>query len=60
MVDKRSLALAFILFLTILAFISIGFIEPIAQDSSYHNFADGREIYNISNFWNVVSNNPNC
>jgi len=34
------------------------FIEPIAQDLNYHNFADSRTIYSVSNFWNVVSNIP--
>ncbi len=31
---------------------------PIAQDVSYHLFADTREIWNIRNFWNVVSSIP--
>jgi len=34
------------------------FVNPIAQDLSYHNFADKREIWAISNFWNVLSNLP--
>lgn len=33
-------------------------VEPIPQESNYHNFADSREIWSISNFWNVVSNLP--
>lgn len=32
------------------------FLEPIAQDLSYHQFKDQRTIFNLSNFWNVVSN----
>jgi len=31
---------------------------PLAQDLHYHDFADGREILGIPNFWNVVSNFP--
>ncbi len=31
---------------------------PMAQDQSYHHFADGRELLGIANFWNVVSNLP--
>jgi len=34
------------------------FVPRIAQDESYHDFADGREIAGIPNFWNVVSNLP--
>ena len=31
---------------------------PIAQDQSYHFFADNRAFWSIANFWNVVSNLP--
>ncbi len=34
------------------------FTPPIVQDQSYHAFADGRTIWGIPNFWNVVSNLP--
>ncbi len=33
-------------------------IPPIAQDQSYHQFADQRVLLGIPNFWNVVSNIP--
>jgi hypothetical protein len=33
-------------------------LPPIAQDQSYHQFADQRTIFGIPNFWNVVSNFP--
>ena len=37
--------------------ILLTFIEPpIAQDPSYHNFADQRTIWGIPNFYNVISN----
>jgi len=32
------------------------FVDPIAQDAAYHQFADTRRILGIPNFWNVVSN----
>jgi len=32
--------------------------DPISQDISYHSFSDTRELFSISNFWNVVSNLP--
>ena len=31
---------------------------PIAQDPTYHEFADVRTLHGIPNFWNVVSNLP--
>jgi Ceramidase len=34
------------------------FVPPIAQDQTYHSFADSRTIWGIPNFWNVVSNLP--
>jgi hypothetical protein len=33
-------------------------VPPIAQDETYHLFADGRALCGIPNFWNVVSNLP--
>jgi hypothetical protein len=33
-------------------------LPPIAQDQAYHQFADQRAIFDIPNFWNVVSNLP--
>ena len=33
-------------------------LPPIAQDQSYHQFADQRTLLGIPNFWNVVSNLP--
>lgn len=32
--------------------------DPIPQDPHYHCFADGRTLYGIPNFWNVISNLP--
>lgn len=34
------------------------FVPPIPQDPAYHEFADGRAILGIANFWNVMSNVP--
>jgi len=32
------------------------FVPPIAQDPTYHQFADTRRLFGIPNFWNVVTN----
>src|SRR5262245_56279685 len=31
---------------------------PLAQDPSYHDFADQRTLFGVPHFWNVVSNVP--
>ena len=50
--------LHFLLALT-LPVLVLTFIEPpIAQDPSYHNFADQRLVWGVPNFFNVVSNAP--
>ena len=33
-------------------------LEPIAQDPEYHLFTDQRTVFNIPNFWNVISSLP--
>lgn len=40
------------------AAVLLAFLPPIAQDESYHAFADQRTIWAVPNFWNVVSNFP--
>ena len=50
--------LKIILAITVVAIVAIASIDPIAQDPAYHNFADRRRIFNIANFFNVLSNLP--
>ncbi len=38
--------------------IAIFFMQPIAQDQTYHQFSDQNTLLFIPNFWNVVSNLP--
>ncbi|MBU0482953.1 MAG: ceramidase [Proteobacteria bacterium] len=33
-------------------------LDPIAQDTSYHDFVDFRKMFGVSNFWNFISNLP--
>jgi len=47
-----------ILILAVLVAIGLLMAGPIPQDTGYHNFADGRTIWGLPNFWNVVSNIP--
>ncbi len=47
----------FLSWLVILGSIALAFyVAPIPQDPSYHNFSDQRELFNIVNFYDVVSN----
>jgi hypothetical protein len=47
---------AAILLLSAAAVVLIFLMDPIPQDRSYHLFADTRKIFDIRNFFNVVSN----
>jgi ceramidase len=42
----------------ILSLVGLFLLPPIAQDQTYHEFADQRTIFGIPNFWNVISNFP--
>lgn len=52
---KKHHVLLFISFFGILITL---FIAPIAQNPSYHAFADQRASMSIPNFWNIISNIP--
>ncbi|RZA04973.1 MAG: alkaline phytoceramidase [Moraxellaceae bacterium] len=54
--EKKKISLWLIVLITIAALVAIGFVPPIAQSADYHNFADSRQLFNINNFWNVISN----
>ncbi len=60
MLRKQSLSVKVsILFgITLLAVLGIATVPAIAQEQSYHHFADQRTVLGIPNFWNVVSNIP--
>ncbi|MDI1276950.1 ceramidase domain-containing protein [Methylobacter sp.] len=50
--------LKIILAIIIVAIIAVFSIAPIAQQPDDHNFADRRSLFNIANFFNVLSNLP--
>lgn len=43
---------------SLVAIVAMFFVAPIAQDLSYHQFADQQTLFSIPHFWNVVSNLP--
>jgi len=47
------------IYITLIIGILVALIIPaIPQDPEYHNFADQRQMFGISHFWNVISNLP--
>jgi hypothetical protein len=48
--------LQIILAIIAVAIIAVFFFPPLAQDLSYHQFADDRVVSGVNNFWNVASN----
>jgi Ceramidase len=44
--------------IAIVAGIGALFVDPIAQNLSYHLFVDQRKVFGLPNFWNVISNAP--
>ena len=55
---KTRVRVLAILGATALTIIAIALMPRIQQDESYHNFADLRSMFGISNFLNVISNVP--
>ena len=47
-----------LLLFSLIVVAAVFWIEPIPQDLAYHQFADGRSVFSIANFWNVMSNLP--
>ncbi|MEE8365543.1 MAG: alkaline phytoceramidase [Gammaproteobacteria bacterium] len=48
--------ISLLLGISLVAIVAVFYIEPIAQDLQYHQFADQRIFWNIPNTWNVLSN----
>ena len=55
---KNSRPVLVFLVLMIASLVGLLLLPPIAQDQSYHDFADQRTFLGIPHFWNVVSNFP--
>lgn len=57
--EKRTKTGSIVLILAgIIASVFIALNDPIAQNICYHDFSDQHRIFDIPNFWNVVSNFP--
>ncbi len=53
--DNKSIASTVIALVFITGIVGVLFMDPIAQDAGYHQFADQRAVFNIPGFWNAVS-----
>jgi len=53
---KFHYKLIFLFCITVICIAIVFTIKPIAQDIEYHNFIDSSSIFNIPNFYNVISN----
>lgn len=56
--ERKNIGIALMYLVFISGLVGILLHEPIAQDNSYHSFADQRMMLNIPNFLNVISNIP--
>jgi len=57
-IAKEKRPLFALLGLMVVSLAILPLLPPIAQDPSYHQFADQRTLLGIPNFWNVISNLP--
>lgn len=55
---KKKLGYFLLIISGIVAIIALIISKPIIQDETYHHFSDGKTIFGIPNFWNVMSNLP--
>jgi len=53
---SRNVKLKILQLITIVVLVTVFFMEPIAQDTRYHQFVDTYTKMGISNAWNVLSN----
>lgn len=58
MMMSRRMKLTILQVITFAIFVTVFFLEPMAQDVSYHQFADVQTEMGIPNAWNVLSNFP--
>lgn len=58
MLSNNKIRYVILFFITFVAIVLLCISGPISQDQQYHLFADDREIIDIPNFWNVISNIP--
>ena len=56
MSPHRNLVISVVTAAALVAFFLLS--SPVPQDPAYHQFADGRTLLGVSNFWNVMSNLP--
>ena len=57
-IEKEKIGTIAILLISFCGVCAVFMQNPLAQDIGYHLFVDDRTLFNIPNFWNVISNFP--
>ena len=57
-VNKEKVTFNVLFLFGLIFLIGILLMSPIVQNQSYHQFCDNKILFNINNFWNVISNLP--
>lgn len=55
---SRRAGIVVLVVITLVAGVAVGFVPRISQPLNYHQFADQRTFFSVSNFFNVISNAP--
>ena len=55
---SHAIKIRILLALTAIILTGVLFIDPVAQDTDYHQFADATTAFGVPNIWNVLSNIP--
>ena len=56
--DNKKIGSIAIIITTIISILIVLLLDPIKQNTEYHNFTDQRTYFDIQHFWNVISNLP--
>ena len=56
--DNKKIGSIAIIITTIISISIVLLLDPIKQNTEYHNFTDQRTYFDIQHFWNVISNLP--
>lgn len=56
--DNKKIGSIAIIIATIISIFIVLLLDPIKQNTEYHNFTDQRTYFGIQHFWNVISNLP--
>jgi len=56
MMDNKKIGSHAIIITAVISILIVLLLDPVTQDTEYHNFSDQRTYFGIQHFWNVISN----